>query len=352
MVFAAALTFFLALPISVFAADDINWTFYAPGGGGKIEGGFETSRPNLEGQSIPRTLDDVRLGKSKYVTLASATLMYGRYYCVGTVQYASPIDRQTHTLTNVVGYVHDTGCAFNGTCSCQTLPQFCDGRPRPEKMDIAVGDFRGWGALTASFFVDKNNNSAPRVWQQIAGIPQPGAAQNASACNGDPREDGVPRAAPYSPNTIIDPYTQPGGQIVPGQLYGAPIQNPGMMNQLGQPMQQPVNYQQQNPYYGNNSGSGSNTGSTQGVPGAAVSNIIVQPKTIYRGQNVVVSWTSVNMAKNTCQVFFTGQEYAKSNEGSKSFKTVSSDASSITFTLRCSDSGGKLHESSASATIQ
>lgn len=120
-------------------------TFYAPGSGGQIEGPWATSKPNLEGEvnengdPIPRTLDDIRLGKSNYVTLASDPSNYGKFVNMGDVTYKSPIDGKEYTLKNVVGYVHDTGSAFTG---------------RPDKFDVAVGDFRGWTASQASSFVD------------------------------------------------------------------------------------------------------------------------------------------------------------------------------------------------------
>src|SRR5262249_46126816 len=154
------------------ASSAISWTFYAPGASGWMQGPITAASKDASGQSNAiHTLDDVRLGKSTYVTLASASSMRGRWYCIGTVTYTSPIDRQTHTLQNVVGYIHDTGCAFNGTCSCSSLPQYCNGAAHPEKMDIAVGNFQGWGALDAANFVSKNPNRAPAAWQQISGPP-------------------------------------------------------------------------------------------------------------------------------------------------------------------------------------
>lgn len=135
-------------------------TFYAPGAGGNIEGKYETSRPNLEGEKnsagnpIPRTLDDVRLGKANYVTLASDPSNYGKTYNLGTVTYTSALDNQTYELQNVTGYVHDTGSAFKG---------------RPDKFDIAVGNFNGWSASAGSQFVDKQPYGANVVhtWEQI-----------------------------------------------------------------------------------------------------------------------------------------------------------------------------------------
>ena len=124
------------------AADAGNkYTFYAPGAAGKMEGGFETSRPNIEGANIPHTLDDVRLGKSPYVSLASDPSRYGQDVNIGDVTYTSPIDGKQYTLHGVKGHIHDTGAAFRG---------------RPDKVDIASGDYRGWSGRAASAQASRN----------------------------------------------------------------------------------------------------------------------------------------------------------------------------------------------------
>ena len=358
---------FALLPIVVFSAETINWTFYAPGAAGKMQGGGTTAHADASGRAgVLHTLDDIRRGASPYVTIASANVMKGRWYCIGTVTYTSPIDRQTHTLQNVVGYVHDTGCAFNGTCSCGWLPQFCNGRARTDKMDIAVGNFSGWGAGQAAMFVTKNPNRAPAVWQQIAGLPNPGyQSSSGGACNGIAQETGVPSAAPFSPNSIADPYStfnpysaygntgmQPGSPGIPGTfqpMNAGQVMGSGMPNFIGQS----VNIgSSDTDAYGDPNGQSSGTGAQTGPPGPPEQNIVVWPETIARGGTVQVSWTSVNMNKNSCQVLFEGAEFAKANEGTKPFQTVSSDTSTITFTLECNDANGKPYQSSDSATIQ
>lgn len=224
------LTILLSAPLFAEAAATIVWTFYGPGAGGRMQGGFETSRPNREGQRIPRTLDDVRTGRSRYVSLASATSMYGKWFCIGTVTYTSPQTRQTHTLENVVGFVHDTGCAFNGTC-----PNFggrkgvFSNQPRPDKMDIALGDFRGWGGDAAMNFIVRNRNSAPRQWQEIAG--QPSGTGSGTACGGVPRETSAPTTATYSPTDLRD---QP-----PGSSQSQPSYSP---SPVGTPSQSAPSY--------------------------------------------------------------------------------------------------------------
>lgn len=173
-------------------------TFYAPGAGGTIEGLYETSRANLEGEvnsqgnPVPRTLDDVRLGRSEYVTLASAPENYRRFLDMGPVTYVSPIDEVTYTgdrdyaartgavfspnLENVTGYTHDTGGAFTaegcarwGTCA-----------ERLYKYDVAVGDFRGWSARDASGFVDSQGYGANTMhtWERVSGVQPTGPLNN------------------------------------------------------------------------------------------------------------------------------------------------------------------------------
>lgn len=191
------------------AASTVNWTFYGPGAGGRMQGSMSAASKNLEGTNVIRTLDDVRTGKSKYVTLASATAMKGRYYCIGTVTYTSPPgnggDGKTHTLENVVGYVHDTGCAFNGTCSCAFLSQFCDGRARTDKMDIAVGNFTGYDGSFAMSYITKNPNRAPKDWTQLAGLPQQQQQNPITQCGGEVRETGTPAPASVIPPKTDDP---------------------------------------------------------------------------------------------------------------------------------------------------
>ena len=64
---------FASAPFLVYGVSTINWTFYAPGAGGKIEGKFEAASKDASGNAAIHTLDDVRSGASRYVTLSSAS---------------------------------------------------------------------------------------------------------------------------------------------------------------------------------------------------------------------------------------------------------------------------------------
>ena len=89
-------------------------TAYSPQkGGDKMEGGYESSKPGLDGQSVVRTLDDYVNGDSLYVTLAGDPSQYGKTYTIPSITYTNS-QGVTQTLTNVTGYVHDTGSAFEG----------------------------------------------------------------------------------------------------------------------------------------------------------------------------------------------------------------------------------------------
>lgn len=132
-------------------------TFYvphdAPGCRTSIEGCIETSKPGLDGQSIPRCLDEVRAGTARYVTLASDPRNYGKYYNLGTITYTSALDKQKHTVENVVGYVHDTGSAFRG---------------RPDKLDICTTICRGCSDSQAGALAMGRNVSFTPNGQGIA----------------------------------------------------------------------------------------------------------------------------------------------------------------------------------------
>src|SRR5262245_49688163 len=175
-------------------------TFYAPGPGDPMEGGFETSRANpLTGDLVPSTLDDVRLGRSPFVTLASDPRRYGETINLGPITYRSPLDNQTYTLPSVTGYVHDTGSAFRG---------------RPDKLDVAVGDFRGWSPSAASAFVQTD---AGRRMVETSGAPLQSGGQRTMPNGQEPR-------GPFEqqqPQTLADlsQYTRPQRSIF-GALTG------------------------------------------------------------------------------------------------------------------------------------
>lgn len=146
-------------------------TCYAPGADPTIEGPYATSLPNAFGKNEPMTLDCVRLGQCKYVTLASNPKNLGNFFYIGTFKYRSPIDGNWYTLENLVGFAHDRGSAFDerqcaqyGTCGVML-----------RKMDVAVGDFRDpkWRGGVGSRFVDTQPQcrNVDAQWRQLTGAP-------------------------------------------------------------------------------------------------------------------------------------------------------------------------------------
>ena len=159
-------------------------TYYAPGPGDRMEGGFETSRPNpITGKSVPATLDNYRLGYSPFVTLAGDPSRYGQAVNMGPLTYTSPIDQKSYTLPDVTGVVHDTGSAFKG---------------RPDKLDVAAGDYRGWSPQAASAAVQADGG----------------------------RRTVTPVSMPQRPSGMdmeFDPWT---GQAPPGGAVDSPAEGP------------------------------------------------------------------------------------------------------------------------------
>ncbi len=201
-------------------------TFYGPGAGGSVQGGWETAFPNLEGKAIPRTLDEVRLGKSRYVSVATAPENKGKFFYLGDVTYRSPIDNKVHTMKDVYGYSHDTGDAFKvGTCA-----KYNTCSVRLSKVDIAVGDFRGWSGSRAYAFLtgpgQSYGGSVVHPWQQVAGLPS--APKPATVAQTPPAPPpAVPKpvvadvvAAPPAPAPAPVARAEP----VPAPQFGQPLQ--------------------------------------------------------------------------------------------------------------------------------
>lgn len=94
---------------------DTDITVYTPQtGGDTVQGGLASSRPGPDGEAVVRTLDDVREGRSEYVTLAGNSEYYNKEYTIPTITYLD-ISGTVHVLNNVRAVVHDTGGAFRTT---------------------------------------------------------------------------------------------------------------------------------------------------------------------------------------------------------------------------------------------
>lgn len=79
----------------------------------KKEGGYSAKWKGPDGEAMVRTLEDVRNGRSKYITIAGDDTQRGKEYVIPEITYRAK-DGTTHTLKNVKAVVHDRGDAFKG----------------------------------------------------------------------------------------------------------------------------------------------------------------------------------------------------------------------------------------------
>lgn len=194
-------------------------TCYAPGADPNMEGPFATSRPGADGGgSVPYTLDDFRQGKSKYVTLAANPMHYGKWFNMGTVTYVSNLDGRRYTISNAVGYVHDTGCAFKGSGekgSCCAKYNTCSDAYR--KMDVAYGDFRANNANKGLVNSEAYCGNRSATWMQIGGpLTSPPSVSGGEYVSGGSM-GGAGSQAPTSPTPPS--YTQPPYSPPPPPQY-------------------------------------------------------------------------------------------------------------------------------------
>jgi hypothetical protein len=84
-----------------------------------------------------------------------------------------------------------------------------------------------------------------------------------------------------------------------------------------------------------------------------VATIIVQPKSVVRGNPLTVSWSSVGMSATAlCQVAQGTTVVGQGNGGSKTVPTgPATPAVTVTFTLTCTGQSGEHIQQSASASI-
>ena len=105
-------------------------------GGSSMEGGYASSKPGPDKQSVVRTLDDYASGRSQHVTLAGHPSHYGKEYTIPSMKYTNAAGEEQE-LKNVRGVVHDTGSAFKGQDAASG-----------QRFDVAVG--RDYGSKQLS----------------------------------------------------------------------------------------------------------------------------------------------------------------------------------------------------------
>ncbi len=310
----------MAAAITVYSSSGKIITYYVPHNSPNcrtsIEGCIETSRPGLTGVRKPTCLDAVRLGEAQYVTLASDSSNYGKYYSIGTITYRSALDNQMYTVNNVIGYVHDTGGAFRG---------------RPDKLDVCTTVCSACNDAQAGAYAQGRNVALVSSRDGIT----------------DPR---LLSSSGYSPFGLM---TNPSVGAFPAQLahasqpaYGSfgggalsqyamtPTSVSGIPS-IGQSSQQPVFNQ------------GNLVTEVQGGPTASA--IIVRPKNATPGNPVTVTWTSVNMKANSCKVLRGDTTFATGSEGAKMDSLPSSG--NVSYVLECTTPKGEVTRSTASVTF-
>jgi hypothetical protein len=329
-------------------------TFYAPGAGGIVEGGFETSRPNVAGRNIPMTLDDVRLGNYRYVTLAANEAHYGKYYYMGTVSYQSPIDGKWYQLNDVVGYVNDTGGAFRAS-GCARWNTCADiGR----KFDVAVGNFTGLSGASASKFVDAqpDGRNALRSMCQIDG-PITAMPTSKYLFQGA-RPEFIPESSSSggAMSSILRSLGL-GASQQPQQGMSVSTGQSAYPTQGAYPSQEAIP-NNDIPITGTSGSSGS-SGAGGGTPGPAVATMVVHTPVVSRGGTLLISWSSVNMSSiPLCRLSaaLPGAEEAsvkESNDGSEKIRVpVTTSVGEAAFRLRCVSASGQAVEKTATANIR
>lgn len=287
----------------------------SPGCERSIEGCVATSCRGLDAQKsrLPTCLDAVRLGKAKYVTLASDSSQYGKYFHLGTITYRSALDMQMYTVKDVVGYVHDTGRAFRG---------------RPDKLDVCTTVCSTCTDAQAGALAQGRNVSLNRSQQgdlDTNNAPFPPTTQYGNPSN------------PYSP-VSVSPFSaygatpsQFGQPNAAAPMAGVPASPTSPLGMTGSP----------------STGDGQETTTVTGSRSAAT--IFVQPSNVKAGSTILISWTSVNMKPSSCKTKKNDAEFATGNEATKRDVVESGTA---TYTLECTTASGDIVKASSSVVIQ
>ncbi len=312
-------------------------TYYVPhnaqGCASSMEGCVATSCPYAEPlggayRRVPVCLDDVRLKGAKYVTLSSAQSNYGKYYNLGTITYKSALDDKMHTVENVIGYVHDTGCAFNGTCSAAMRARYgFSSAPRPDKIDVCTTVCPLCDDAQAGAYATGRNVSLAR---SRAGAPDPVEVYGGDGAYGSPFSYGQP---------------QQGMQVSAGQGARASGVAPGIGGG-----NTPANPGTQSDVPGVNSSP---------TPGPGVATLVIQSEKVRRGNAILVAWSTLGMKTDAvCKLFLKlpGQaetEVAEGNGGARPLGIpISAQAGTGEIILTCMPIAGGKIEKRASFTIE
>lgn len=313
----------------------------APGCGSSMEGCIATSCPYAEPVSggyakTPVCLDAVRLKKAKYVTLSSAASNYGKYFNLGTITYRSALDNQVYTVENVIGYVHDTGCAFNGTCSAAMRARYgFSSSPRPDKIDVCTTICPTCNDKTAGDYA---------LGKNVSRIPSGQGAYDPSPVTG--------LGAPVYGNSALSALFSPPQQGIAVSTGVGAYPAQGAHPSSGVPGQPSI---PTTPLVG----SQSTDGGASNLPGPAVATLLSQTTTVTRGRTMTISWSSLGMSSlPQCRlaVTFPGsaeQVIQEDNNGSEMVRVpLSSGTGTANIRLRCVSAKGDAVEKTASVTVE
>lgn len=309
-------------------------TYYVPhnaqGCSTSMEGCIATSCPYAEPlagayRKVPVCLDDVRLKGAKYVTLSSAQENYGKYYDLGTITYRSALDGQMHTVQNVVGYVHDTGCAFNGTCSAAMRARYgFSSVPRPDKIDVCTTVCPTCDDAKASgYATGKNVSLSPSGRGEFDRVQMYGGGYG-NFGYGSPFSYNQPQQV-MQVSTGQGAVTA-GGAVTPG---GGITQSSGTSGDVP----------------------GVNSSPT---PGPAVATLVVQSQSVRRGNSILVAWSTLGMkTDNVCKLTLAGVEVARGNGGARPVTIpLSAQTGTGEIVLSCNPMSGAAIEKRVSFTVQ
>lgn len=79
--------------------------------------------------------------------------------------------------------------------------------------------------------------------------------------------------------------------------------------------------------------------------------ILAQPRTARPKQNVIVSWTSINMQPHSCVVQVKDSEFATGNEATKTYAVPTGATGLIEFSLECTTQSGEKRHATSTISI-
>lgn len=282
-------------------------TYYVPigtqGCNTSMQGCIATACPGLKNNlAQPTCLDAIRLGQAQYVTIASDWSNQGKYYSLGNITYTSGLDGQRYTVNNVVGYVHDTGCAFNGTCSPAMRARYnFSAVPRPDKLDVCITVCPTCTDAQASALAAGRRVSIAGISNGIIDPHQiPPGTINRSVTGPLVLQSGYGGLGMTTGLGGLAGFSGLGFQAGMQQQYPQP---PSPLSMSAQILQNPI------PQPGSSS-------SLTVYSGTSTAMLLVQPEVVKADASTFVSWTSVNMDPNdVCEVYLDEVMLDDGNEG-------------------------------------